>query len=113
MEYSFEQLPQMVGQLAAKLEKIEQLLLKQSIPSKEQQDQILDVAKACRLLNLAKPTVYGLVSQGKLPYMKRGKKLYFNKLELLEWLQQGHKAVKDNTAETVDKTLLDARGKRR
>src|ERR1035437_9283884 len=103
MEITFEQLPQAFGLMAAKLDRIEQLLQKQAAPAKEQQEQILNVDKACRLLNLAKPTVYGLVSQRKLPHMKQGKKLYFNRQELLEWIQKGHKEVKEDTATLVDK----------
>jgi len=42
-------------------------------------------------LNLSIPTVYSKVSRNELPVMKRGKRLYFSKLELLEYLKGGRK----------------------
>ena len=112
MELTFEELPRAVSLLAEKLDKIEQLLQKKNPPAKEE-EQIISLDDACRLLNLAKPTVYGLVSQRKLPYMKQGKKLYFSKTELTNWLKEGHKAVKEDTAVTVDNALSMAKRKGR
>jgi len=110
---SFDQLPQAVGQLAAKLDRIEQLLQKQSPPPKEAKDDIVNIDAACKILDLAKPTVYGLVSQRKLPFMKKGKKLYFSRQELTEWLQHGHRAVKDDLETIVDNALFSTKSKRR
>lgn len=36
-----------------------------------------------------KPTFYGLVSTGKIPHYKTGKKLFFLKSEIDEWLKSG------------------------
>ena len=112
MELTFDKLPEAVGLLSAKLDRIEQLLNRQSQPAKADAEEILNLDETCKLLNLAKPTIYGLVSQRKLPYMKQGKKLYFSKQELTDWLKQGSKAVKDLDAD-VDKKLSGAkRGQR-
>lgn len=104
MELTFDKLPEAVGVLSAKLDRIEQLLQKQGQPVKTETDEILNLDEACMLLKLAKPTIYGLVSQRKLPHMKQGKKLYFSKKELTDWLKKGSKGVKDLTGE-VDKKL--------
>ncbi|WP_422091081.1 helix-turn-helix domain-containing protein [Tenacibaculum ovolyticum] len=42
-----------------------------------------------------KPTFYGYVHQGSIPYHKRGKKLIFLKSEIDEWLKSGR--VKTNS----------------
>ncbi len=110
---TFEQLPQAVSRLAAKLDKIEQLLERQALPVREEPDELLGVDKACALLQLAKPTVYGLVSHGKLPYMKQGKKLYFMKRELLEWLKQGRKGEREGLESAVDRALATVKRKKR
>lgn len=89
---TFDQLPKAVSQLAAKLENIERLLLsrKEQQP-KEQLEQLLTVEQAADYLNLSVPTIYGKVSKGELPVMKRGKRLYFSKTELLDYLKAGRK----------------------
>lgn len=55
----------------------------------EAQKEILTITDASELLNLAKPTIYGLTSKGEIPYFKKGKKLYFKRSELLDWLNGG------------------------
>ena len=78
-----------------RLERIESLVLElkskgsQSPPSNTVD--LLSIDEAVVLLNLAKPTVYNLVSSGKIPVMKKSKRLYFSRNELLNWLQSGRK----------------------
>lgn len=109
---TFEQLPRVVGQLVAKLDRIEQLLQAQNAPIREEPEEVLNLDRACAFLNLAKPTVYGMVSQGKIPYMKQGKKLYFIKQELAAWLKEGRRGPKDDACSTVDRALTLTRRKR-
>lgn len=59
------------------------------------QEKPLSVDEAADLLRLRKPTVYGLVSQGAIPYSKKGKRLYFSKAELTEWVKSGRKKTND------------------
>jgi excisionase family DNA binding protein len=54
-------------------------------------EQLLTIQEAASYLNLSIPTVYSKVSRNELPVMKRGKRLYFSKLELLEYLKGGRK----------------------
>jgi excisionase family DNA binding protein len=56
--------------------------------------QLLTVEQACEFLNLAKQTLYGFTSKRLIPFLKRGKKLYFKKTELEEWVNIGkHKSL--------------------
>jgi excisionase family DNA binding protein len=57
----------------------------------ETPEQLLTIQEAASYLNLSIPTVYSKVSRGELPVMKRGKRLYFSKIELLEYLKGGRK----------------------
>ncbi len=57
----------------------------------EQPDQILTVQEAAELLKLTVPTIYSKVSRGDLPVMKRSKRLYFSRQELLDYLKTGRK----------------------
>ena len=89
---TFDQLPIAVSQLSEKLDNIERLLLeKNEQQSTDQSDQLLTIQDAAELLHLTVPTIYSKVSKGELPVMKRSKRLYFSRIELLEYLKQGRK----------------------
>lgn len=57
--------------------------------SQVEKDEIGNIDLAIEITGLAKPTIYGLVSERKIPHLKQGKRLYFSKLELIEWIKQG------------------------
>jgi excisionase family DNA binding protein len=62
--------------------------------SQSEAEIFLSVKEASTFLKLAPQTLYGFTSKNMIPFIKRGKKLYFSKKELLIWLQQGrHKTV--------------------
>lgn len=66
---------------------------------------LLTLSEAASYLNLAKPTIYGLVCQSKIPCMKKGKKLYFSRQELTDWLKQGKKKTISEMKEEADNFL--------
>ena len=57
----------------------------------KQTEQFLTIQEAATLFNLKVPTMYSKVSRGEIPVMKRGKRLYFSRSELLEYLKEGRK----------------------
>ena len=64
------------------------------LPKKETGVQLLNLDQACEFLNLAKQTLYSFTSRRIIPFSKRGKKLYFKKSELEEWVSLGkHKSI--------------------
>ena len=54
-------------------------------------EQFLTIQEAADFLNLSKATIYSKVSRNELPVMKRGKRLYFSRTELLNYLKAGRK----------------------
>lgn len=66
---------------------------------KDREDEIGGIELAIELTGLAKPTIYGLVSERKIPHSKRGKKLYFSRRELLVWLTNGKRKTRDEIAD--------------
>jgi excisionase family DNA binding protein len=88
---TFDQLPVAVSNLAAKLDKIEQLLIESSKHTSDQPDRFLNIQQAAELLTLSVPTIYSKVSKNELPVMKRGKRLYFSFDELMNYLKDGRK----------------------
>lgn len=53
--------------------------------------ELLSIDDAAKYLNLAKQTLYGFTSKGVIPYLKKGKKLYFKKSEIDKWINEGKK----------------------
>jgi len=79
--------------------------------SKPESDEIGGIQLAQQITGLAKPTIYGLVAQSKIPCMKQGKKLYFSRHELTDWIRQGkRKTVAD--IETEADRYLSAKSNR-
>jgi excisionase family DNA binding protein len=55
----------------------------------EPEEDILSIQQAASFLNLTIPTLYTLNSKREIPSCKRGKRLYFSKADLLNWIKQG------------------------
>lgn len=55
----------------------------------QESDILFDIQQAADFLKLSVATVYSKVSKRELPYIKRGKKLYFSQIELLEYIKEG------------------------
>jgi len=51
----------------------------------DSESDIMNIQEVARKLNLAVPSIYGLVHRRQIPYIKRGKKLIFEKSQVNEW----------------------------
>jgi excisionase family DNA binding protein len=89
---TFENLPEAVTMLTKEVSELKRLLIeKQEQPPTDQPEQLLTIQEAAEFLSLAVPTMYGKVSKGELPVMKRSKRLYFSRTDLMEYVKQGRK----------------------
>lgn len=61
----------------------------------EENDELFTIDGASKFLNLAKQTLYGFTSKNLIPFIKRGKKLYFKKTDLIKWLMEGKQLTKE------------------
>lgn len=82
--------------IEARLSSIENLILdlKHSplrVEPTEHPEQLLTIQQAAEFLSLFVPTLYSKVSKSELPVMKRGKRLYFSRTELMEYIKEGRK----------------------
>lgn len=113
-QITFEQLPTAVSQLSQKLENIEKLLLSQTNKDnpKETEDKLLNVEEAAKFLHLAVPTIRSKASRKELPFMKRGKLLYFSQKELTDYLKKGKVKSNDEVEAEADKYLFKKKGDR-
>lgn len=108
MELTFEQLPKAVNQLFLKLEDIERLLTDKNSIVKES-DQFLTIEQAAEFLCLSKLTLYGKVSRHELPVNKRGKRLYFLRSELENYIKAGRKKTSDELRSEVHGLMKSGR----
>lgn len=89
---TFDKLPQEVAMLRKEVSELKPLLLALcNLQSTTPPEQLLTVQEAAKFLNLSVPTIYSKVSKGELPVMKRGKKLHFSNIELMQYLKDGRK----------------------
>ncbi|MGY4539895.1 excisionase family DNA binding protein [Mucilaginibacter sp. UYNi724] len=105
---TFDQLPQAVSKLQDKLESIEQLLLHQH-EQPPGQEELLTISSAAKFLNLSVPTIYSKVCRKEIPVNKRGKRLYFYRSELTEWIKSGRKKTTDEIREEAVQQLTASR----
>ncbi|WP_282135743.1 helix-turn-helix domain-containing protein [Seonamhaeicola maritimus] len=73
----------------------------------EQPEQLLTVQGAAVFLNLTVSTIYSKVNKGDLPVMKRGKRLYFSKVELLDYVKKGRKKSNSEIEELAESYLFN------
>jgi len=98
--------------LVVRLSLIENLILdlKRNSPKgepSELSEQLFTIQQAADFLSLAVPTIYSMVSRGELPYMKRSKRLYFSRLELINYLKAGRKKTNAETIAEAGQYLIN------
>ncbi|MBA4851521.1 helix-turn-helix domain-containing protein [Emticicia sp. BO119] len=92
---------------------LEKALKNQSNISSIIEDKWLDLNGLCAYLpdKPVKPTVYTWVHNSIIPYHKKGKKLFFLKSEIDQWLKEGRKKTKFDIKEEADLHLSKLRKK--
>ncbi len=85
MENPFEIILEKLDRIEEKLIRLEQV--------KVDDDVLMDIDSLGKYINYKKTSIYGLVQKNKIPYIKRGK-LYFRKIDIDTWLNQGKKITK-------------------
>jgi excisionase family DNA binding protein len=96
----------MTTQIIEKLDKIESLF--SQLPTKE----VLNFVEACEFLNLSASYLYKLTSKQELPHYKpNGKKIYFRRGELQEWLLKNRiKPLAEIETEALDYVVSKKKG---
>ena len=102
---TLEKLPQAFSILWLKIQHIEELLLQGSNKSQPESDQLLTIQQCSDLINLTVPTIYGLVAKSAIPSMKKNKRLYFSKQELIKWIKTGRKKTVEEIQSEADQFL--------
>lgn len=93
-QVTFEHLPKAVSNLQETVNDIKNLLLQKGNNNNQPEaDELLTVHQAADFLSLTAPTLYSLISKGEVPVMKRSKRCYFLKQDLINYLKEGRRKV--------------------
>lgn len=87
IKLNFDSLPNVVQELNEKIDHITKLL--ESPKQNENQNQLFTVQEAANFLNLSISTIYNKVNKRELPAMKKGRRLYFSSVELIDFIKSG------------------------
>lgn len=61
---------------------------------KEYRDELMDIIELGKYINYQKTSIYGLVQQRKIPFIKASGKLHFRKNDIDQWLSEGKRLSK-------------------
>lgn len=106
---TFDQLPGAVSLLHSRMDSIETILENLSGYKPPEPDELLTVEQCAEFLSISVQTVYGLIAKNELPVMKRSKRCYFLKSELLNYLKQGKKKSAAEIATSIEVYLQGKR----
>ena len=104
----FEDLPDAVGRILAKLEQL-QWTVEHLQPQKKERRPI-SIDEASKIIGKKRSTIYALSRLGEIPSCRQGRKVYFYEDELLEWINNGK--VKTAAEIKADATRAVYRGTR-
>lgn len=77
------------------------------------QSELLNIEQAADFLHLSKATIYSKCSRNELPYMKRSKRLYFLREQLLDFVKAGRCETAQEMAENAHEYLTKKKGGQR
>ena len=79
----------------------------------EKEEEVLNITQASKLVKLAVPTLYSLVSRGQIPYFKISglKRIYFKRSTLLSWIDEGRRKTNKEMEDDALSYLVTRRKK--
>lgn len=93
MTNPFEELEKRIMNVERLLQKISQQLERQGNEIKQTPGNGLDLAM--QVTGLKRKSIYNLVNERKIPHAKKGKRLYFDEKELIDWIKSGKRRTMD------------------
>lgn len=111
MQITFEQLPEAIGLINEKIDRIVEILQRNKLLQEPDADELLSIQQAAVFLKLSVPTLYGFTHNASIPFCKKGKRLYFSKTELSNWIKTGRHKTKDEIALDADIFLTQQKKK--
>ncbi|WPX22509.1 helix-turn-helix domain-containing protein [Mucilaginibacter sp. 5C4] len=88
--FNFNELPEVIRLLFEKVEKIEFMIINLQ-PKEIDENELMDITEAAQFLKVTVASLYTKVSRKEIPVSKPGKRLYFNRSELQNWIKLSRK----------------------
>lgn len=108
---TFNDLPQEVARLAGEISALKNLIEEiRDTSQKPEPDELMTIKQAGEFLHLTVQTLYNKVSKNEIPFMKRGKRLYFSKEQLIDYLKQGSNEMQSDIDIEVNEFLSNKKG---
>jgi len=108
MDNYFQEIDSKINAIQAQLLKIQESLASTRQIFKPEDD-IISIQEACTITHNAIGNMYILTSKSLIPHMKRGKRLYFSRTELINWIKEGKKKTIKEIDEETDQNLIKIR----
>ena len=83
---------------------------KLDLVEREPEKELLSIDEAADFLGISKQTIYQHVHYRKIPHSKRGRRLFFRRSELNEWIDKGRKKTIPEIDDDVKKYMQGNRG---
>jgi len=109
---TFDNLPEAVMQLLQEVAYIKNHLLNEAATtvapaSPETEKELLTVKDMSKKLDITEGAIYNLTSARKIPFFKRGGRIYFDRGEIDEWIRSGRrktlKQLQDEAENAISK----------
>lgn len=88
-------------------------LTKKVNPQKNEFDELLTVEQFTKFLNLTKPTIYSKISKRELPILKRSKRCYFLREDLINYLKEGRRKTRSEISLEAESLLIKGKGRKK
>jgi excisionase family DNA binding protein len=101
-------------ELIAKIDKLQNsvnVILQQHAPVPALGD-YLSLEQAAEFICRSKSTVYGMVTRGEIPNIKKGKRLLFKRTDLEEWINKGARKTFAQQVEDAERAMIEINAKR-
>lgn len=84
MQLTFEDLPRAVSELLEKVNRIEEILLNNSVIQEEikEENDVMNTKECAEYLKVSVVSIYMFIKRGAIPYYKVGRKKYFKRSEI-------------------------------
>ena len=99
MENPFEIILEKLNNIEKAIEKLNS--------SSNTDDDFMNIEQAASFVGLSKAIVYGLTYERKIPYFKVGKRLYFEKSEIVNWITSTKVKTKQEVNQLADEYIFE------
>ncbi|UTX47169.1 helix-turn-helix domain-containing protein [Chryseobacterium sp. MA9] len=87
--------------------------IKESLSYSKDEELFYTLEQTAKILGIGKQALYGMNSRNEIPYCKRGKKCFYLKVDILNYIQEGRIKSKSEIEKEAQQALLSVKPKNR